>query len=92
MEFAYALVIILLAAWSMQMVFDYLRKADQIQAEIKETVASQQRVSREAEAAEEDLKELQGKLEELETRAEELKSQEKELRQQEASVKREHGR
>lgn len=92
MDFVYALVIILLAAWSMQMVFDYLRKADGLRAEIKETVAAQQQVSRQAEAEEEELTDLKRKLKELEDRAEELKSQAKELQEREAGMKRDHGR
>jgi cell shape-determining protein MreC len=79
-------------AWSVQMIFEYLRKVDQVRADIREAVAVQGRASSEAEEAERELQTLRQKVEEVEARAAELAKKEKELQEQTADLKRRHAR
>ena len=90
MDWAYIIAIIVLLAWSFQMVLGYLRKADRIRAGIREAVAENARISQEAEEVEGETRALQERLDAVEARAEELAKKEKELQGQVDDLRQKH--
>jgi predicted nuclease with TOPRIM domain len=92
LDWGYLFLMVVLAAWSVQMIFEYIRKSDQIRSGIEEAVASEAQVSREAEEAEEELQALRARVEEAEARAAELGRQEKELQERLTDLKRRYAR
>lgn len=91
-DWGYIFLIVVMAAWSIQMVMDYLRKSDQIGSSIREAVASQRQISQEAEEAEQGLQDLQKRLEALEAHAAELGKQERDLQARLTDIKRKYAR
>lgn len=92
MDWGYLFLIVVMVAWSVQMIFEYFRKSDRIRSGIREAIVSQEQVSREAEEAEEELQALRGRVEEVEARAAELGKQEKELQERLADLRRRYAR
>lgn len=92
MDWGYLFLMAVMIAWSVQMIFEYLRKLEQLRSGIREAVATQAQVSREVEEAEEGLQALRARVEELEAHAGELGKKERELQEQLTDLKRRHAR
>lgn len=92
MDWGYLFLMVVMAAWSVQMIFEYSRKSDQIRSGIQEAIASREQVSREAEEAEQELQALRERVEEVEARAAELGKTEKGLQERLTDLKRRHAR
>jgi hypothetical protein len=83
---------VVMVAWSAQMVVEYTRKSDQIRSGIREAIVSQKQASEEAEQAEQGLEVLQKRVEEAEARAADLGKKEKEFQERLTDLRRKHVR